>query len=445
MDQVNEFFCIPSYGVAVEDSAAVVVATIDIYNVLGQFIDSCRNATDAWRKKFTQHVVHIHSLYGHPFDRILDGMRNNYNDRNLRHPSVIGKSFAIVTIPMTFGEESNDVVCLIPIHHNLHAISYYIFNKACGFDTNDHGNYVIPLGVPAADFDVKRLIECVCKGFAIHDNPSTCSIWTTAPDHGPRRAEVLGDFIENPTRYFKLHDSIMITLRNALGFNQTVSRESVVKEEDGASPPPPPPPSANVIKMYCAAIDVNSISSIKDKLVQFLTPNFLLKKRDEEKAKIINNKKNPPPHVTLAVFKLSEYEKSKLETYLTGQKKLNLPKFVNKEMTIDVTRKFGKYGRNIVGVSVDCDINLRQSLLTLFSGILEREVTPFDNRFNPHISLGEMVEGKCEEVLCMTPAMAPEIQDEKKKNYHHVEASTFILGEIGGRSEPIEFTIENTF
>ena len=363
------------------------------------------------------------------------------------HPSIIGKSFAIVTIPMTFGKESNDVVCLIPIHHNLHAISYYIFNQACGFETKDHGNYVIPLGVPTADFDVKRLIKCVCKGFAIHHNPSICSIWTTAPDCGPRRAEVLRYFIENPTRYFRLKDSI--TLRNALGFNQKVSRESVVKE-DGASsslpPPPPPPPSsssANIIKMYCAAIDVNSISSIRDKLVQFLTPNFLLKKRDEDKAKIINNKK-PPAHVTLAVFELSKDEKSKLELYLTGQKKLNLPKFVNKEMTIDVTRKFGRYGRNIVGVSVDCDINLRQSLLALFSGILEREVTSFDNRFNPHISLGEMVEGKCEEVLCMIPAMAPEIQGEKN-NYHHVEASTFILGEIGGRSEPIEFTIENTF
>ena len=210
MDQVNEFFCIPSYGVAVEDSAAAVVATINIYNILGQFIDSCRNATNAWRKKFIQHLIYIDSLHGNPFDRVLDGMRNNYNDRNLRHPVVISKSFAIVTIPMTFGKESNDVVCLIPIHHTLHAISYYIFNKACRFDTNDHGNYVIPLGVPTADFDVNQLIKgtsnCGCKGFAIHDNPSICTIWTTAPDNGPRREKVLKYYRQKPTRYFNLQE-----------------------------------------------------------------------------------------------------------------------------------------------------------------------------------------------------------------------------------------------
>ena len=153
----DEFLYILSNGGVVTDS--VVVATIDIHNVLGEFIDSCRNATDAWRKKFTQHVVHIHSLYGHPFDSVIDNFRSNYNNNNLRHPVVIGKSFAVVTIPMTFGKESNDVVCLIPIHHTLHAISYYIFNKACRFDTKDHGSYVIPLGVPTADFDVNQLIK----------------------------------------------------------------------------------------------------------------------------------------------------------------------------------------------------------------------------------------------------------------------------------------------
>ena len=417
----DKFLYIHSDGVDVADH---VVASIDVHNILGDFIETCRNAIDAWRERFTQHVVHIHSLHGHPIDRVIDGMRFNYNGRNLRDPIIIGKSFAIVTISMTVGEGLNDVVCLIPIRHNLHAISYYIFNKACGFDRNDHGNYFIPLGIPTADFDVNQLTgisNCVCDGSANHENASICSIWTAAPDRGPRRVEVLADYRKNPIRYFELHDSI--TLSNELGSNQTVSRDPV----DRASPP-----STN-IKMYCAAIDVKVISSIKEKLVQFLTPKFLEqpKKGDDEKEKI-----KPPPHVTLAVFELSEDEKIKLETYLTGEEKLHLPKLVN-EMTIDVTRKFGGYGRNIVGVSVDAHIDLQRSILTGFSDILEREVIPFDTRFNPHISLGEMVDRKCEEVLCMTPAMTPEIQGE---NYHF-EASTFILGEIGGRTKPIEFTI----
>ena len=71
-------------------------------------------------------------------------------------------------------------------------------------------------------------------------------------------------------RYFNVKD--------ALGLNQIVSMDSV----DGEYPT-----SAN-IKMYCTGIDEDSITLIKDKLVQYLTPNYLeqpKKRHDENKKK----------------------------------------------------------------------------------------------------------------------------------------------------------------
>ena len=144
----------------------------------------------------------------------------------------------------------------------------------------------------------------------------------------------------------------------------------------------------------------------------------------------------PHPHVTLAVFMVSEEKKAKLETHLISPDKICLPEHV-KGMTIDLTPKFEKYGQNIAGVRVDCDIGIKTCLLTKFPNIHGREVMPYDNKFNLHISMGDILNGKVVDVLCMTPAMAQGIHDQ---NYR-MEASTFISGEIGCQTNPVEFTI----
>ena len=421
MDRRDKFLSFPLDGVSI--LADRVTATIDIHDSLGDFIESCRNATDNWQEKFTHHSVFIHTLCGYPFHRVLAGVQSNFNTQNPREPIIIGKSFAIVTIPMTVGDQQKkDVVCLVPIRHTLHAISYYVFNKACHFDSNDHGNYIIPLGVPSAYFNVSALTgisNCMCQGTTDHDYPSICCTWTDTPKRGPRRADVLNALIGSPTRFYVVNS---FALNNASGQSQIVWREAV-DGMDGAV--------AHAKKMYCAVLDDARITHIKDMLMQILTPEFL-----EQPKQLYKKIKKPPPHVTLVVFMGSEEEKAKLETHLAGPDKIRLPESARR-MTIDLTRKFERYGRNIAGVSVDCDVGIRKCLLSEFSKILGRDVVTCDQRFNPHISLGDMAKGKDGELLRMTPGVALRSTDQ----YCCMEASTFILGDTVGKTNPVVFTV----
>ena len=128
-----------------------------------------------------------------------------------------------------------------------------------------------------------------------------------------------------------------------------------------------------------------------------------------------------PAHLTLFVFTASDEEYEILEKV----DHIDMPDEKFNIVLINENTPLAKYGRNLAGIKVDVNIDLRMYLIEQLSQKLSRNISVFDNRFDPHITLGDM---KCESQDKILNTTLNDVNFKGKKDFF---ANTFILGRIG--------------